>query len=172
MARPPGILPCGCAGGFRGFPTAPPCAGGKLARIHASHPADFPPPARRAIGAPGKAARSCAQKQRQPQEHPTPPLLCTHGREATGSRRLAFALASGAHDARPVFRGPLGGGEAGTTRPRSGHRQGWRCLFAGTGVPSKNPGTRPRTRSPWMGAGRAIGVASLLATFLWPRREK
>src|SRR6185312_5034143 len=58
MARPPGILPCGCAGGFRGFPTAHPCAGGKLARIPASHPADFPPPTRRAIGAPGKAARS------------------------------------------------------------------------------------------------------------------
>src|SRR6185503_8428473 len=58
MARPPGILPCGYAGGLRGFPTAHPCTGGKLARIHASHPADFPPPARRAIGAPGKAARS------------------------------------------------------------------------------------------------------------------
>src|SRR6185312_2499131 len=58
MARPPGILPCGCAGGFRGFPTAHPCTGGKLARIPASHPADFPPPTRRAIGVPGKAARS------------------------------------------------------------------------------------------------------------------
>ena len=31
----------GCAGGLRGFPTAHPCAGGKLARIPASHPADF-----------------------------------------------------------------------------------------------------------------------------------
>ena len=58
MARPPGILPCGYAGGLRGFPTAHPCTGGKLARIPASHPADFPPPARRAIGAPGRAARS------------------------------------------------------------------------------------------------------------------
>src|SRR6185312_4028470 len=48
----------GCAGGFRGFSTARPCTGEKLARIHASHPADFPPPARRAIGAPVKAARS------------------------------------------------------------------------------------------------------------------
>jgi len=58
MARPPGILPSGCAGGLRGFPTAHPCTGGKLARIHAGHPADFPPPTRRTIGAPGKAARS------------------------------------------------------------------------------------------------------------------
>src|SRR6185437_1725722 len=64
----------GCAGGLRGFPTAPPCAGGKLARIPAGHPADFPPPTRRAIGGPGEAARSCAQKQRQ--EHPTPALPC------------------------------------------------------------------------------------------------
>src|SRR6185437_11692667 len=48
----------GCAGGLRGFSTAHPCTGEKLARIHASHPADFPPPARRAIGAPVKAARS------------------------------------------------------------------------------------------------------------------
>ena len=79
MARPPGIgqlllhclnsgihalaMPSGCAGGFRGFPTAHPCTGGKLARIHAGHPADFPPPTRRTIGAPGEAARSCAQKQ-------------------------------------------------------------------------------------------------------------
>jgi len=45
-------------GRVTGFSTAHPCAGGKLARIHASHPADFPPPTRRAIGAPGKAARS------------------------------------------------------------------------------------------------------------------
>src|SRR6185437_9449977 len=58
MARPPGILPSRCAGGLRGFPTARPCTGGKLARIPASHPADFPPPTRRAIGVPGKAARS------------------------------------------------------------------------------------------------------------------
>jgi len=58
MARPPGILPSGCAGGFRSFSTARPCTGEKLAGIPAGHPADFPPPARRAIGAPGKTARS------------------------------------------------------------------------------------------------------------------
>ena len=137
MARPPGVLPSGCAGGLRGFPTAPPCADGKLARIPAGHPADFPPPARRATGGPGRAARSCTQKQRQ--QHPTPALPCMQGRETAGLRGLAFAPASGAHDARLLFRGPLGGGEAGTARPRSGHRQGWRCLFAGAGAPSKSP---------------------------------
>ena len=57
MARPPGILPCGCAGGWR--------------------TADFPPPARRAIGAPGKAARSRRAEARAP--HPSPPLHAGEG---------------------------------------------------------------------------------------------
>ena len=34
---------------------------------------------------------------------------------------------------------PLCGGESGTTRPRSGHRHGCRCLFVRTGVRSKSP---------------------------------
>jgi len=33
MARPSGILPCGCAGGLRGFSTARPCTGEKLAGL-------------------------------------------------------------------------------------------------------------------------------------------
>src|SRR5574337_2182873 len=39
-------------------------------------------------------------------------------------------------------------------------------------VPSANPGGRERTRSPWMGAGRVRGVAFLLVTSLWRRKEK
>lgn len=54
MARLPGIVPSGCTGGLRGFPTTRPCTGGNLARVHSGHPADFPQPARRAIGAPEK----------------------------------------------------------------------------------------------------------------------
>src|SRR6185312_2099343 len=65
MARPPGILPSGCAGGLRGFPMAHPCTGGKLARIHAGHPADFPPPTRRAIGAPKSSALLRAEAKRR-----------------------------------------------------------------------------------------------------------
>jgi hypothetical protein len=112
----------GCAGGLRGFPTAPPCADGKLARIHSGHPADFPPPARRAIGAPGKAARSCAQKQRQRQRHPTPAVPCEQGREMAWARCLALtsALASGAHDVRLLFRGP----SATVSRGREGRAAG------------------------------------------------
>src|SRR6185312_4828242 len=93
MARPPGILPSGCAGGFRGFSTARPRTGEELARIHASHPADFPPPARRAIGAPGRAARFRR-------------ALFRRARAPRNERRSAFAVASGAHDARLFFRGP------------------------------------------------------------------
>jgi len=35
--------------------------------------------------------------------------------------------------------GPLGGGEAGTIRPRSGCCQGWQRLFARAGARSKSP---------------------------------
>jgi hypothetical protein len=59
MARPAGILPSGCAGGLRGFADSTSCADVELARLLASHPCGaFPPPTRRAIGAPGRAARS------------------------------------------------------------------------------------------------------------------
>jgi len=91
MARPTGILPSGCAGGFRGFPTAHPCTGEKLARIPASHPVDFPPPARRAIGAPKEQRAPSAQKQRP---------------EQSKALRAREPFASGAHDARLLFRGP------------------------------------------------------------------
>gem|GEM_PF-5080005 len=53
MARPAGILPFGCAGGYGGLSTAHPCTDAKLTGIPAGHRcAAFPPPARRAIGAP------------------------------------------------------------------------------------------------------------------------
>jgi len=105
MARPPGILPCGCAGGFRGFPTAHPCTGGKLARIPAGHPADFPPPARRAIGAPKEQRAPSAQKQRP---------------EQSKALRAREPFASGAHDARLLFRGPW----AAVRRGRQGRAAG------------------------------------------------
>ncbi len=117
MARPPGILPSGCAGGLRGFPTAPPCAGGKLARIPAGHPADFPPPARRAIGAPGKAARS-----RRAEATTKARTEAIAKRSTAISQRFAFAVAvaSGAHDARLLFRAP----SAAVSRGRSGRAAG------------------------------------------------
>ena len=116
--RPPGILPCGCACGLRGFPTAHPCTGGKLARFHAGHPADFPSPTRRVRGAPGNAARSCAHflkshgKGKSPPPRPSPAGRGGR-RQARGASVFAVAVvapavavASGAHDARLLFRGP------------------------------------------------------------------
>ena len=81
------------------------CPGEKLAGIHAGHPAGFPSPTRRAIGAPGRAARS----QRA---------------EATAKAKAgscgALASASGAHDARLLLWGPW----AAVRRGRSGRTAG------------------------------------------------
>ena len=169
----------GCADGLRGFPTARPCAGGKLARIHAGHPADFPSPTRRAIGAPGEAARSCAQKQRQQhkQEHPTPALPCTQGREKAGARSFdlasasAFAVASGTQDARLLL-GPLGGGEVGTARPRSGRGQDGLAFSHGQDARSKSPGPASRTCRPWRDGKRQPGCRFLLATSLLDKQKR
>ena len=166
MARPPGLLPSGCAGGLRGFSTARPCTGEKLAGLRAGHPADFPSPTRRAIGAPGEAARSCAQKQQREQEHPTPALPCTQGREKAETRRfapasvsaLAVAVASGAHDARLLFRGPWAAVRWGRQGRDSGRGQGRPCLFARAGARSKSPGPASRTCRPWMDGKRQPGV--------------
>ena len=59
----PDGAPCGhpalrVRGWATGFFDSTSCAGEKLAGILAGHPAGFPSPARRAIGAPGRAARS------------------------------------------------------------------------------------------------------------------
>ena len=119
------LCPAGARAGY-GFVRRDSCPGEKLARIPASHPTDFPIPARRAIAAPGKAARS----QRA---------------EATATaaslRRFGFWRARCA----PAFPGPLGGGEAGTKRPRSGRGQGWPRLFARAGCPLEKPGLASQT---------------------------
>ena len=171
MARPPGILPYGCAGGLRGFPTAHPCAGGKLARIPAGHPADFPPPTRRAIGAPGRAARSCAQKQEQQREHPTPALPCTQGREATGARSLALASASGAHDARLLFRGLWAAVRWGRSGRAAGESRDGLAFSRGQDARSKSPAT-PHALAGQEPGKRQPGWPSLLATFLLATHEK
>jgi len=52
VARSPGILPSECASGLRGSLNARPCACSELARILRATLRAFPPPARRATGAP------------------------------------------------------------------------------------------------------------------------
>ena len=85
------------------------CPDEKLAGIHAGHPAGFPSPTRRAIGAPGRAARSQRAE-------------ATAKAKAASLRRSGF----GFWRARcaPALVGPLGGGEAGTIRPHSGRQAG------------------------------------------------
>src|SRR5690348_5269683 len=55
---------------------------------------------------------------------------------------------------RAAFPGPLGGGEAGMIRPRSGRGHGWPRLFARAGCPLEKPGVDSRTFHPWMDGKR------------------
>ena len=121
VARPPGLLPYGYAGGLRGFST------GLLSRRktgrHPCRPScglSFAHPPRHR--GPGTAARSQRAE-------------ATATATAAGLRRLGLWRARCA----PAFPGPLGDGEAGTTRPRSGRVHGWTRLFARAGARSKSP---------------------------------
>jgi len=100
---------------------------------------DSPPPARRAIGAPGKAARSCAQRQQQ--QHPTPALPCTQGRETTAARSFPVAPASGAHDARLLFRGPSAAVRRGRQGRAAGESKDGLAFSRGHDARSKSPAT-------------------------------
>src|SRR6185437_1652924 len=93
MARPAPIHGFRMRGRVTGFFDGTSMYRRKTGRLPAGHPADFPPPARRAIGAPGRAARFRR-------------ALFRRARAPRNERRSAFAVASGAHDARLLFRGP------------------------------------------------------------------
>jgi len=64
-----------------------------------------------------------------------------------------------------LFPGPLGGGEAWTIRPRSGHRHGRRCLFDRTGVRPKSPATPHALSVHGWTESAAAGCSFSLATF-------
>ncbi len=53
-----------------GFVDRASCPDDKLVRIHANHPAGFPSPTRRAIGAPVKQRASCAHSSKEPEQEP------------------------------------------------------------------------------------------------------
>jgi len=165
------------------------CPGEKLAGIPAGHPADFPRPARRAIGGPGGAARSCAQKQGQQQEHPTPALPCTQGRETTGTQRFAsaVAVASGVQEARLLLRGPWAAVRRGRPSRAAGESMDGLAFSRGqarawmpelrqrrSGCPMPARKARPRlTDLPGRMPGkRQPGWPSLLVTFLLATQEK
>src|SRR6185437_12349435 len=58
-----------------------------------------------------------------------------------------------------LYPGPLWCGGRVEESPQDGPHGCGPVLRRHTEVPSENPATRPRTRSPWMGGGRAIGVS-------------
>ncbi len=71
------------------------------------------------------------------------PLWLCSGLAVTSLWLLRLPLRAGSA---LLFRGPLGGGEAGTKRPRSGRVQGWIRLFARARCPLEKPGPASRTR--------------------------
>mgnify|MGYP001156146992 CR=1 FL=1 len=150
-------------GRVTGFFDSTSCAGEKLAGIPAGHPADFPPPARRAIGAPGKAARSRRAEARAQ-------------RSAANSRRfafaVAFAVASGAHDARLLFGGPSATVRRGRQGRIAGVAMEGNAFSRGQDARSKSPapphglaGQDARQASPR--GGLLFGLL-----FSWPRKRK
>ena len=84
---------------------------------------------------------------------------------------LPLPLASARWE-RAAFPGPLGGGEAGTRRPRSGRVHGWTRLFDRAGCPAEKPGPASRTCRAGRPASASAGWPSLLVTFLLATQEK
>ena len=112
----------------------------------------WPSPPHRRPGAPRASAHRARQKQ-QPERLKGVALA------------LGFAVASARRSAL-LHPGPLWRGGWAQESPQDGPHGCGPVFRRYRDVPSKNPVARPRTRSPWMGAGRAIGVAFLLGYFL------
>ena len=138
------LCPAGARAGY-GVVRRDSCPGEKLARIPASHPTDFPIPARRAIAAPGKAARSQRAEAKAKAK----------AEALRACSAPAFACASGAHDAHLLFRGPW----AAVRRGRKGRAAGEArdgLAFSRGQEPARKarprltdlPGRRPGKRQP------------------------
>ena len=91
----PDGAPCGhpalrVRGWATGFFDSTSCAGEKLAGIPAGHPAGFPPPTRRAIGAPVEQRASCAHSSEEPDQKQEQ----SHGKASlcSGSRSSFFSF--------------------------------------------------------------------------------
>ena len=122
-----------------GFFDSTSCAGEKLAGIPAGHPAGFPSPARRCRGAPGRAAR----------------ILRALFRRARARASFCFSASSpsAGHDGPPLYRGPLRGGETGSTGRAAGvdrdvgsfspgQESGRKARPRLTDLPGREPGKR------------------------------
>ncbi len=92
-------------------------------------------------------------------------------RGGLGWGALDLAVASARRSAL-LFPGPLGDGEAGTKRPRSGRAQGWARLFARAGARSKSPApTHGLSVHGWTESD-AAGCRFLLATSLLGKQKR
>ena len=156
-----------------GFFDSTSCAGEKLAGILAGHPAGFPPPNRHAIGAPGKAARSKrALLERAKARASAKATTKARAPRTCGVPAFAFVSASGAHDARLLFRGP----SAAVRRGRSGRAAG--VAMEGNAF-STGQDARPKSPAAPHGlagqeARQAPPRGGLLfwLLFSWPRKRK
>src|SRR6185437_4238802 len=92
---------------------------------------------------------------------------CDSGLMSAMSLRIASARRSAL-----LCRGPYGAAGGGRKVRQDGSHGGEPVFRRYMDVPSENPGTHPRTRSPWMGGGRAIGVPFLFGSFLFGHAKR
>ena len=114
------------------------CPGDKLADIPAGHPAGFPSPTRRAIGAPGRAARSQRALFRRARSRTG---AGAKPQQATLCCGFCFSASSpsAGQDGPLLYRGPLRGGETGSTGRAAGESMDGLAFSSGHDARSKSP---------------------------------
>jgi hypothetical protein len=152
-----------------GFVDRASCPDAKLAGIPAGHPAGFPSPTRRAIGAPGRAARS----QR---------ALFRRARSRAGAKPQQSAallwplLFSFITECGPGWPAALPGVPCAAVR--RGRQAAQRALpgmatpFRAGRSPLEKPGPDSRTCRPWMGGRRQAGGRFVLGTSLLDKQKR
>ena len=132
----PAYAPCGhparkVRGRVMGFVDRASCPDAKLVRIPANYPAGFPPPARRFRGAPGRAAGHRGPHFSEEPEHGS----------ATLRSCCCFSASSpsAGHDGPLLYRGPLCGGESGSTGRAAGIDRDVDAFSHGQDARSKSP---------------------------------
>jgi hypothetical protein len=170
MARPAGILPSGCAGGLRGFADSTSCADVELARIPASHPyGAFPPPIRRAIGARVEQRAPSAHSSEKPDQE----------QERSHSRAMlccgccfSASSPSAGHDGPLLYRGPLRGGDPGSTGRAAGVAMDGNAFSRGHDARSKSPApAHGLAAQGWAASAKRGVVFSWLLLFWTSKRE-
>ncbi len=163
-----------------GFVDRASCPDAKLAGIPADHPAGFPSPARRCRGAPGRAAghrgpHSSEGPKQQPEQQPR--QQPQQGSSSVGLRFAVYAFASQlyhrvrARKARCSTRGPLRGGETGTTGRAAGAAMDGNAFSRGQDARSKSPALAHGLAGQEPGK-RQAGCRFLLVTSLLDKQKR